>query len=170
MKTLKFTICVVVMLFFASSSRLNAQTYQFEWRSVFTPEDNVYAWCLNHQIVGENTFHIIFHINPKTGILDFVHANVLHCGLIDYETGEKLIYIDTGMDKTGIWYDWWTSVGVPIPADVGLPTEGRNIWATFQYKTKRGVKYTFHEYYRIHIDESGEVIFDDYKARYDCNE
>ncbi len=66
MKTLKITLAIIVMLFFLSSNCLRAQTYQFEWN---VPVASGTAWCLEHNIAGSWTYHVIIHVNPQTGIV-----------------------------------------------------------------------------------------------------
>jgi hypothetical protein len=169
MKTLKLTIAIVVIFFVASSNYLRAQTYQFEWTLNC---DGGMAWCLNHPISGFMTYHVTFHLDPQTGLVDRQFNNVRKYDLVDLQTGEKLICIDTSVDDIGINWWWWNEVlgtGLTFPDQESWPTEGRWIASNFRYMSRGGTKYQMSFFFQLHRNASGEIIVNNYREVIDCN-
>ena len=80
MRTLKFLSLVLILFLFSSGSVMEAQTFQKELTAVINNEP---VACLNKLVSGTWTYHINYHVNPKTGELKNVHWNVLHSDLWD---------------------------------------------------------------------------------------
>ncbi len=166
MKTLKFKFVVIVILFF-SSSWICAQTYQFEWTYTWNHET---VFCLNHKISGTNTYHMMYHLNPKTKVLEFAHANIIDSDLLDEDTGEKLILIDVGSDSYGpMWGFVWSSSGGAFDLPDTWTSEGTNIWANFKLISKGGTKVSIHENWQLHLNADGDPKVNFIKASWDCN-
>lgn len=172
MKTLKLKILLISAVLLLVAGSLNAQTYQFEWTNTFdgTEIDNP-GWCLWHVIKGYYTYHVTMHVNPKTGLVDAVHNNVIRYDLTDMATGKKLILIDTGHDtynKDGNFYFWNWVTGANLPIG-DVPVEGTMVWAAFKWISPGGLKVTMREVYQLHRNASGEItVFND-KPFADCN-
>jgi len=164
-----------VILFFASSGLIHAQTYQYVVHFEFAEADNFVGWCLNHQVVGYFDYHVTFHVNPKTGLVEKQHNNILKSECYDLLSKEKLFLIDTGNDGLNYWGNWnfWddaSSAGFPITSfwpDNGA--EGAMVAGTFKWIGKGGVVATMHWIHQIHINANGEVVVDNYKENLDCN-
>ena len=178
MKTLKFTFAIIVFAFFTCSAEVNGQTVQVYPTATVT---HGVAWCLNRAISGFITYHLTYHVNKKTGFVDWTHANVHAAELYIDETGERLIYIDTGAhDNLGVSWGFWNDPNYNNPGfdyDLEpnsipfgtLPTEGCNVWATFKLMTKGGEKYTMRGVTVVHINANGETTAEFNKTYEDCN-
>jgi hypothetical protein len=175
MKTLKLFFLFLPILFLVSTSRIIAQTYQYVWHIEISESDNFIGMCLNHQIVGSLDYHVTFHVNHKTGVVDKQHNNILHSDLTDLVTGEKIIVIDTGNDGLNYWGNWYfwddvTGAGMPITGiwpDNGAA--GAMVAGAFKWVSKGGVVATMHWIHQIHINATGEIVVDNYKENMDCN-
>jgi len=175
MKTLKLKFSIIIMLIFASSFLVRAQTYQYVMHVEFTEADNFIGWCLNHQIVGSFDYHVTFHVNPKTGLVEKQHNNILQSEVYDLDTMEKLIMIDTGNDGLnywGNWYFWNDAVDAGLPITGYWPVNGANgamVAGAFKWIGKGGVVASMHWIHQVHMNAKGEVIVDNYKENMDCN-
>ena len=164
---------------FIGSAVLNAQTFQKDLRATI---DNEYVACLNKQLSGEWTYHIVYHIDKETGELVNVHWNIKHCDLWDSE-GNRYKCIDTGNDNIGsfIW-DVWNNINaynagygivyydvtdgwLPIPAE--LPGEGHLISAVFRFMGN-GDKVTWTIQWFVHMNANGEITAEVYREYMDC--
>jgi hypothetical protein len=175
MKTLKFTLPIIVIAIFICINKLDGQTFQVYPIVTVT---NGEAWCLNRSISGSITYHLTYHIDKKTGFVDRMHANVYKAELFDDETGEKYLYIDTGNDNLGVSWGFWNNpdnggfdYDLPensIPLGT-LPTEGCNVWATFKLMTRGGEKYTMRGVTHVTLNAKGETTAEFNKTYEDCN-
>jgi len=176
MKSLKLTFLTFVILFFASSSLIHAQTYQYVLHFEFGESDNFVGYCLNHQVVGYFDYHVTFHINPKTGEVENQHNNILKSECYDLITGEKLFLIDTGNDGLnylGNWNFWNDIGGLDLPISGSWPdngAEGKMVAGAFKYVGKKGPVVTMHWIHQIHVNANGEVVVDNYKEYMECNQ
>jgi hypothetical protein len=175
MKTLKLKFWIFVILFVSSTSLICAQTFQYVWHIEVGESDNFIGYCLEHQIVGSIDYHVTFHVNPKTGEVEKQHNNILHCDIIDLQTGEKLVVIDSGNDGLNYWGNWYffndvTGAGLPITSswpDNGAA--GAMVAGAFKWVGKGGVLASMHWIQQVHMNANGEVIVDNYKVNMDCN-
>ena len=179
MTKLKFVIAVFAVAVFTSSNVLTGQTVHLYPKATVT--DGA-AWCINEPVYGYIIYHLTYHIDKKTGFVDRVHANVHKAELYVSETDERLIYIDTGNDNSGVYWSFWneTTMGgtntfiydqqsydLPIGT---LPPKGGNVWASFRLISPGGEKYSIHTLTRFIINSEGEteVVFN--KENFDCND
>lgn len=171
MKAIRVIVLNLVMLFLASAIPLRAQTYQFEWTDQWDESNPLMAWCLNHPIVGYNTYHVIFHIHPKTGAIDFLKTNVLHYDLTDLTTGKKLVLQDVGQDNYGPSWEWWVGAGVPLPG-LNWNEDGRFVMSIFQFHAPGpdGYKVRMQERLHFHINANGDVKVEKDIWKLECNE
>jgi len=173
MKPLKITFQFLAIILLLSFNRLNAQSYQFEWTNTFdgTEVDNP-GWCLWHVVKGYYTYHVTMHVDPKTGLVDRVHNNVVNYDLTDMSTNKKLVLIDTGHDtfnKDGNFYFWNWITGANLPIGEDIPVEGTMVWATFKWISPGGLKVTTHEVFQLHMDANGVMRVEKDKPYADCN-
>ena len=179
MTKLKLTIAVFAVAVFTCSNVLIGQTYNLYPKATVT--DGV-AWCINKPVYGYIIYHLTYHVDKKTGFVDRMHANVHKAELYNSETDERLIYIDTGNDNSGVSWSFWNettmggtntfiydqeSYGVPIGT---LPSKGGNVWAAFKLISPGGEKYTIHSVTRFIINPDGEAEVVSNKENIDCND
>ncbi len=170
MKALKILIVNIVMLLSASGSSLNAQTYQYE----FTLNCNGdIGWCINHPLSGFMTYHVTFHVDPKTGVVDRQFNNVRKYDLVDMQTGEKLVLVDSSSDNIGINWSAWNDIlgaGLTMPSEGNWPDEGKWIASNFRYMSRGGVKYHMSFFVQLHRNASGEIVVNKYREVFDCED
>lgn len=179
MKTLKLLICVLAVGAITCSNIINGQTVNLYPKATVT--DGM-AWCINMPVHGYVIYHLTYHVNKKTGFVDRMHANVHKAELYVSGTDEKLIYIDTGNDNSGVSWSFWneTTMGgtntfiydqQSYDAPIGtLPSKGGNVWAAFKLISSGGEKYTIHSVTRFIINPDGEAEVVSNKENIDCNE
>ena len=168
-KTFKLTIAIVVIFFVASSNYSRAQTYQFEY-TFYTNGD--IGWCINHPLSGFMTYHITFHVDPLTGVVTRQFNNVRKYDLVDLQTGEKLLVIDSSSDNIGINWTAWNDMlgaGLTMPTNGNWPDEGKWIASNFRYMSRGGNKYTMSFFFQLHRNASGEITVNNYREVFDCN-
>jgi hypothetical protein len=169
MKTLKFKFVIFLMLLFSGSSLLQAQTVQYEWTLNCNGD---IGWCINHPLLGYMTYHITFHVDPQTGVVDRQFNNVRKYDLVDMQTGEKLILVDSSSDNIGINWAAWNEIlgaGLTMPAVGEWPDEGKWIASNFRYMTPGGAKYKMSFFFQLHRNASGEIVVNNYREVFDCN-
>lgn len=180
MKKLKFLGTAFFITILACFYSVNAQTYQKDLHATI---DNEYVACLNKQLSGEWTYHIAYHVNKETGMLENLHWNIKHSNLWDSE-GNKYRCIDTGNDNLGsfiwdlfnninafnagydIYYDNVEDGWLPVP-DV-LPEEGRLVSSAFKFMGN-GEKVTWTILWIVHLNAKGELTVNVYREFMDCN-
>jgi hypothetical protein len=181
MKTLKFLSPVFLVSLLACFCSVNAQTFQKELHATI---NNEYVACLNKQLSGEWTYHISYHINKKTGIVENVHWNIKHAELWDSE-GNKYLCIDTGNDNLGIFWvvfnyinaynegynvdydnveDGWLDDYLPEV----LPEEGHLVSAAFKF-IGNGEVVNWTILMIVHMNANGELTTEIYREYMDCN-
>jgi len=167
MKTLKLTLMIVAIIFFAVTGRIYSQTYHAEYHSVL---DGVIGTCIERPISGEYTYQINYHLDPKSGAVDNVHWNVLHANVYDTETGEKLVLIETGHDIIGVNWDFWNwASGGVMPTPFQWQGEGVVVEATFKFIAKGGEKFGFTERIIVHRNAADEITVWKYSWKDNCN-
>ncbi len=182
MKTLKFSVPVIVIAFIAISNSANAQTFQ---QKLTATMENVSTTCLNRVVSGSFVLNCTYHLDNKTGKIDRIHFNVIHCDVRDDETGERIIIIDTGNDNLGYYWDFFNNLngsnGVPDMYNVEdgwldpympdvLPEEGTLIEMNWKFILKGVGKFHWSTLVQVHQNAKGEVIVDMHKSWIDCNE
>jgi hypothetical protein len=179
MKIFKLTIELFAVLIMNCSNMSIGQTFHVYPKATVT--DGM-AWCINRPVYGFVIYHLTYHIDKSTGFVDRVHSNVHQAELYDSETKERLIYVDSAIDNSGVYWSFWneTTMGgtntfiydqqsyqLPIGT---LPEKGGNVWATFKLISKGGEKYTIHTVTRFIINSEGEAEVISNKEIIDCND
>ena len=168
-------------LLFAGIETILAQTFN---RKLHATVNNEYLLCLNKRVTGYWTYHISWHVSPKTGLMTKCHWNVTKAELKD-EDGNKYRVIDTGNDNMGTFFwdmynnlvalnegydiDWGDLEDgyMPVPPPEMRPGEG-NLINVLKFAGKEGVV-TWRTVWRVKIDSEGDVVFDFYQEDMDCN-
>jgi hypothetical protein len=181
MKTLRLLFTFIVIAIFVCSNRINGQTVQVYTTATVT---NGFGWCLNRYVSGFITYHVIYHVNKKTGYVDRMHANVHKAELYDDETGERYIYIDVANDNLGkdYWggdtWEFWNgldnggfdyepdNLNIPIGEK---PESGTDVWATFRWIKKGGGMVSMHSVVRITVNANGDTTAEVRHLWEDCN-
>jgi hypothetical protein len=178
MKTLK-SLIVVFAVVIITGNVLLSQTVNLYPKAIVT---NGMTWCMNMPVTGYVIYHLTYHIDKKTGYADRLHANVHKAELVLTATGEKLLYLDTANDDSGVGWSFWneTTMGgensfvydkasydVPIGE---LPANGGYVWATFKLMSQGGEKYTAHQVIRFILNSDGELEVISNKESFNCNE
>ena len=180
MKARKIFIAFIAVIMFSGFQTLNAQTFQQEVSGIVV---NEYVGCLNKQLSGEWVYHMTYHLD-KNGIMTNFHWNVRSSDLVDSE-GNRYKYIDTGNDDLGVMWDIFNNLTaynegynitynvedgwMPVPDAGNMPVEGRLVNSIFTFKGKKGEKVTWTVYYRIKLDNNGEIKMEIFKEEMNCN-
>jgi len=182
MKTLKLFIAGLVVVFIATSNSASAQTIQHNVNADF--QEAIYIPCADVWIQGTLTFHFTYNLNKKTGKIDRMHWNVIHQDLMEVETGEKFIIIDTGNDNMGLNFAWFNNlnssnglVGVYDVEDGWLNEwmpedifdEGSYVEMACKFIVG-GEVYSISVMVQIHKNANGEVTVDNSKTIFKCIE
>ncbi len=181
MKTLKLFAVMLILAFFVSSNRVNAQTFQKELIATF---NDMYLPCIDIYISGTWTCHFTYQLD-KGGKISRMHFNTLQSDFHEVQTGEKVICLDTGNDKLGnyFWFfnnpnaangiedcynvkDGWLDQYMPdnYPFEEGSMVEQN--WK-FIYG---GEKYGVSTLIQLHINAKGVVTVDNSKTKIICTE
>jgi hypothetical protein len=184
MKTLRLTLLVLATISLFAGRDAVAQTKQF---NLYANVENGLILCLADRgitVSGEWTLHFTYHIDKKTGKVDRIHYNVLHASLVNDETGEEYIIIDTSTDNSNLWggWDWFNSVrsinepyGIYYDAEDGFldlgpnPGEGKYT-ETFKIISKSNGKVASGFFMiQLHLNSGGELTGSIEKVIFDCD-
>jgi len=189
MKTAKFLILSVAILVFMIGNSVNAQTNQFNLTATL---DHAMVMCMetNETVSGHCTYHFTYHLNQKTGKIEWIHFNVIDAEMIGDESGTEYLYRDTAHDNMnylGSWEFWnninawnesWNSNWVfdvedgfldpYLPAD--MPDEGTFIGSVFSVKAKSGGVVNVYGYTKVqfHLNANGVLTADVENISFDC--
>lgn len=113
MKTLKFTLAIVVTVFFTFSNLLGQVAHQ---EIVVTITDLDYGTGIG-TVNGTYTYQFTFKYS-EIGNIESLHWNVIACDLVN-EKGDKVQVIDSGHDSYGLGWSLWNNInalntGFPI--------------------------------------------------------
>ena len=154
MRNIKFITSLALLVFVSFALRVEAQTSQLEF---VQSGENIQMLCLDENVSGTWTYHVTWHQNPKTGLVDRLHWNVQSGEFIGVDTGKKYKIHDTGSDTQGYLWDAFAYFGAIAPGDfVPHPTEGRIVNMNFKWMSK-GLVYKGHILVRMNFENGVPV-------------
>lgn len=181
MKTRKLLIFLTLLLWIVLSQTLQAQTFH---KTVTCTIDNCVIICLNRAVYGAVYYDFSYHIDKKTGKMNSLRWNAHGAEIYDSETGEKFLYMDTGIDNLGAFWDLWNNInayntGYPISYNVEdgwldsvmpsvLPGEGTYV-NTYKLIGKDGTKVSWTWWTQVHVNANGELTVEIIREKADCN-
>ena len=167
MKTLKFTLAIFVIAFFACSNAFGQVVHQ---DIVVTIDHFDYGTEIGI-VNGTYTYRFTFRLS-KTGELESLHWNVIACDLVN-DKGDKVKVIDSGHDTYGLGWYLWNNInafneGLPINYEgvedgwlddilpASMPEEGTYVNMVAEVLCK-GKSLYFGCMYQLHINANGEI-------------
>ena len=120
--------------------------------------DNEWAACLDEAVSGTLDYHLTYHINRKTGVIDRVRWNLSNAVFIGSDTGTKYRIMDVGSDALGLYWDFFADVS-DLPPELipeELPSEGTLMNMAFKWVAK-GVVYSGNILIHLNYNANGEL-------------